>query len=113
MGLDKQAVNAKSSHKGHRPIRLAGSNLGERAHICAFFKSREDAYEVLLPFIKEGLEAGEKAVHTVDPRRRDEHLRWLAWAGIDVRKNGQLELRDWADSHLSGGLFNQERMLAL
>lgn len=62
---------------------------------------------MLLPFVKEGLESGEKAVHTVDPRRRDEHLQWLASAGIDVHKNNQFELRDWGDSHLYGGLFNQ------
>jgi hypothetical protein len=68
---------------------------------------------VLLPFVRECLESGEKAVHTVDPRQRDEHLRWLASAGIDLRNNGQLELRDSADSHLYGGLFNQDRKLAL
>lgn len=68
---------------------------------------------MLLPFVKEGLESGEKAVHTVDPRRRDEHLQWLASAGIDVHKNNQFELRDWGDSHLYGGLFNQDKTLAL
>ena len=63
-------------------------------HICAFFNSRDDEYRVLLPFIKDGLEAGEKVVHTVDPQRRDEHFQRLASAGIDVaaaRDSGQLE----------------------
>ena len=36
----------------------------------AFFNIAEDVYHVLLPFIRDGLECGEKAVHTVDPRRR-------------------------------------------
>jgi hypothetical protein len=103
----------ESSGAGSHSIRLAGSNLGDRAHICAFFNSREEAYRVLLPFVQEGLESGQKAVHTVDPRRREEHVRWLASAGIDVDKNNQIELRDWADSHLNGGLFNQDKTLAL
>src|SRR6266404_6935649 len=34
----------------------------------------DERYAVLLPFIQEGLELGEKAIHTVDPRRRQEHL---------------------------------------
>ena len=42
--------------------------------ICAFFNSRDDEYRVLLSFIKDGLECGEKAFRTVDPKRRDEHL---------------------------------------
>ena len=103
----------KPSGSGNRPIRLAGANLGDRAHICGFFSSREDAYRVLLPFVQEGLESGQKVVHTVDPRRREEHVRWLGISGIDVKRNNQFELRDWADSHLNGGLFNQDKTLAL
>jgi hypothetical protein len=64
-----------------RVIRLAGSTLGSRAHICAFFNRPDEQYEVLIPFIKEGLELGEKAVHTVDPTRRNEHQRRLSIGG--------------------------------
>jgi DNA-binding NarL/FixJ family response regulator len=90
------------------PFRLTGSMLGGRPHICAFFDSPDDEYRVLLPFIKEGLAIGEKAVHTMDPRRRDHHLQHLASAGVDVdllRRNGQLELRDWYNTHLRTGRF--------
>jgi hypothetical protein len=98
------------------PVRLAGTNLGDRAHICAFFNSREEAYRVLLPFVKEGLDAGEKAVHTVDPRQREEHRHRLALAGIDVagiERNDQLELRDWTNTHLANGKFDPQKTLAL
>ena len=85
--------------------------------MCArFCNSRDDEYRVLLPFIKDGLERGEKAVHTVDPQRRDEHLRRLASGGIDVaavRDSGQFELRSWTDTHLREGHFDQRRTLAL
>ena len=43
------------------PIRFAGSILKDRAHICAFFN---EAHRVLLHFVKEGLELGQKALHT-------------------------------------------------
>lgn len=104
------------SGAGTRPIRLAGSTLGCRAHICAFFNSSDEAYRVLLPFVREGLERGEKAVHTVDPRRRQEHMHRLASAGIDVgavQENNQLELRDWTNTHLNGGYFDPHTTLAL
>lgn len=71
---DNESGKSGTLCEGSRPIRLAGSTLGHRAHICAFFNSAQEAYQVLLPYIKEGLERGEKAVHTINPRLRDEHI---------------------------------------
>src|SRR5262245_13410641 len=91
-----------------RSIRLAGSNLRVPRQICSFFNSHDDQYRVLMPFIKDGFDQGEKAVHIVDPARRDDHVRRLLSAGIDLdaaRENGQLELREWADAHLLNGFF--------
>ncbi len=51
---ESQVDSENSSGDESRPIRLADSNLSERAHICAFFKSPEDADRMLLPFVKEG-----------------------------------------------------------
>jgi hypothetical protein len=95
---------------------LAGTNLGAHRHICAFFNSHDDQYRVLLPFIKDGIDQGEKAVHIVDPNRRDDHVRRLLSTGIDVdaaRESGQLELREWAEAHLLNGFFDQDRTLGL
>ena len=36
------------------PISLAGSQLIETRHVCAFFNNDEEEYRVLLPFIKDG-----------------------------------------------------------
>ena len=45
-----------------RPISLAGSQLGAVRHVCAFFANDDEEYRVLLPFIREGLSCGDKAV---------------------------------------------------
>ena len=65
-----------------QPVRLAGSVLNRTCHACAFFNSREEEYDVLLPFAKEGYERGEKLFHVVDREHRPERLRRLAEAGI-------------------------------
>jgi len=39
---------------------LAGSQLGQTRHVCAFFNSDEKNNRVLLPFIKDGFECGDK-----------------------------------------------------
>src|SRR3979411_1622747 len=73
-----------TSSEGRQPIRFAGSVLGAKRHVCAFFHSPDEEYRVLLPFIKEGFERGEKAFHIVDPKLRADHALRLASAGIDV-----------------------------
>jgi hypothetical protein len=98
------------------PVRLAGSVLDRRRHVCAFFHSKDEEYEVLVPFIKEGFEKRDKAFHIVDPKHRTDHLRKLQDVGIDVaaaEQGGQLEVRRWEEAYLRGGHFDQNAMLAL
>jgi hypothetical protein len=98
------------------PIEFAGAVLDKSRHVCAFFDSRDDEYRVLLPFIKQGFERGEKAYHIVDPVLRDDHRRRLEQVGIDVaiaERDGQLEVRVWEEAYLKDGHFDQNRMLAL
>jgi hypothetical protein len=97
-------------------VQCAGVSLGQHRHICAFFNGVEEQHRVLRSFIKEGFERGDKAVHLVDPELREDHLRWLAEAGIDVEQavgKGQLDLRRWQDAQLRGDRFDQDAMLAL
>src|SRR5262245_41403819 len=67
-----------------RPVHLAGSVLERSRHICAFFHSKDEEYDVLLPFIKEGFDDGDRAYHIVESGHRPEHRRRLRDAGIDV-----------------------------
>jgi hypothetical protein len=96
------------------PISLAGSQLGETRHVCAFFNSEEEEYRVLLPFIKDGFECGDKAVHVVNPDQHSDHLQRLAGVGIDptaAQQNGQFELLTNTEAYLRDGRFDQDRML--
>ncbi len=96
------------------PIRLAGSLLSPPRHVCAFFNSLDEEYRVLLPFVREGFECGDRAVHVVSPNQRDSHLRRLAEAGIDCTaadRSGQLEVRINTETYLQDGRFDQDRML--
>ena len=99
-----------------RPVHLAGSVLDRARHVCAFFHSKNEEYDVLLPFIKEGVDHGEKAVHIIDSEHRQEHRRRLQTAGIDTaaaERRGQLDILAWEDAYLRDGHFDQGRMLAL
>ena len=100
----------------HDTLRLAGSQLSGSSHVCAFFNTRDEHYDVLMPFIKVGFAAGEKAFHIGDPSLHDDHLRRLGAAGIDVENalaSGQLEVRPWGAMYLRNGGFYQDAMLEL
>jgi hypothetical protein len=99
-----------------KPIRLDGAELTNQRHVCALFRNEDEQYRLLIPYIADGLEGGARAFHIVDPGRRDAHLGRLRAAGIDVGHwldRGALEVRAWPDAHLTGGSFDQDRMLAL
>ncbi len=96
------------------PISLAGSQLGGVRHVCAFFNSDDEKYRVLLPFIKDGFECGDKAVHIVNPAQHHDHLRRMTGTGIDTataQRSGQFELRTNTETYLRDGHFDQHRML--
>ena len=96
-------------------LSLAGTPL-EYFHVCAFFNSREQEYDVLNPFFKEAVDQGEKNLHIVDPALIDDHRARLAASGIDAQgceACGQLQLLPWDEAYLDeSGKFDKDRMLA-
>jgi len=64
---DRVKSSAGTPSAARQPIRFAGSVLDAQRHVCAFFHNPDEEYRVLLPFIKDGFERGEKAFHIVDP----------------------------------------------
>jgi hypothetical protein len=101
---------------GEQPIRFANGTLESECHICAFFHSSDEEYRVLMPFIQEGFERGEKAFHIVDPKLMEDHFNRLRNAGIDTEatsETGQLVVKRWQDAYLRDGHFDQDRMLDL
>ena len=99
-----------------KSVRLFGENLDEGMHICTFFRTSAERYRVLMPFIREGMEQGDRAFHIVNPSLRSEHAQHIAEAGIDTARaevEGQLEIIGWDEAYLRGGSFNPSEMLSL
>lgn len=96
-------------------LRCAGASIGAHRHICAFFNGLDEEYRVLGSFYKDGFDRGEKATHIVEAEHREEYLKRLAEAGIDVQGmmgKGQLEVLPWTDMYVRDHRFDQDAMLA-
>jgi hypothetical protein len=81
--------------------------------VCAFFNTIDEEHRVLGSFYKDGIDWDENAAHIVDPENREEHLKRLAEAGIDVQKmmdTVQLEVVPWTDVYVRDHRFDQDAM---
>ncbi|MGF6772281.1 hypothetical protein P3T18_004769 [Paraburkholderia sp. GAS199] len=97
-------------------IAIAGT-LMDAYHVCAFFDSRDQEYEALIPYYRQAVESGEKNFHIVAPNLAEDHRARLAAAGIDVahcEACGQLEVVTWPEAYLDEeGRFDKQQMLRM
>ena len=97
-------------------IHLAGLNLGKHRHACALFHTQDQEDKVLVPFLKEGIDRGEKAFCVLNPQMRTHLLQKLSLAGTEVtlaEKRGQLEVKQWERTIVRDGRLDQDALLVL
>src|SRR5260370_19870745 len=97
-------------------VQFVEGDVGMRGYSVTGVKTCDLPIWVLRSFIKDGFDRGEKATHIVDPEKREEHLKRLAEAGINVQQamdTGQLELRPWREAYLRGDGLDQDAAVAL
>jgi hypothetical protein len=98
----------------YAPMSFAGSQLRDRRHVCAFFSSADDEYRTTLPFMRDGVDAGERLVNFM-PGDRTDHEDRLRAGGIDVdeiQKTHQLDVVKSEDAYLQkNGRFDGDGML--
>jgi hypothetical protein len=101
--------------RNENSAQLAGVDLCGQNHVCAFFNTIDEEQRVLRSFFKDGFEHGEKAIHIVESGNREEYLKGLAEAGINVQEvmeTGRLEVLPWTDMYVRNHQFDQDAMLA-
>jgi hypothetical protein len=93
-----------------RSIRLCGQEIDQPGHICAFFTSRDEEYETLIPYLKDGVDAGEQVLNVLDEDRLRDHRARLEAAGVSV-DDGRVRVASSEDTYLAGGHFDMDRMV--
>jgi hypothetical protein len=95
------------------PIGIQGVRLSPGDHICAFYPGRAERDEILLPYLSEGLQVGDKCVCVVDGADAESVLASLG-ADVDLAScldRRQLDVLRSQETYLSGGRFSTEAML--
>ena len=87
------------------------------SHFCVFYETQQDLLDVLVPYLKAGLESNELNLWVISNpylATTEEAVAALEQAVPDVRRlleNGRLEIVTEADFYLKGDNFNWERLL--
>jgi hypothetical protein len=95
------------------PLGIPGVQLAPGDHVCAFYPGLAERDEILIPYLREGISAGDKCVCVVDATDTETVLAALG-AQVDLGScldSQQLDLQQSQDTYLRGGSFNTEAML--
>lgn len=98
------------------PFSVCGEVLSSPMHICGFFDSSEQQYEVIVPYITEGLENNEKVINILEGDRHREHCSCLSKNGIALAgklATGQLEVLASENTYIQDGKFAAKKMYDL
>ncbi len=93
-----------------RSIRLCGQEIDQPGHICAFFTSRDEEYDTLIPYMRDGVEAGEQVLTVLDAARIPEHRARLEAAMLSTT-DGRVSISTSEETYLAGGYFDMARMV--
>src|SRR5712672_3353050 len=102
------------NEKSEKPIHLAGVNLGRHRHVCAFFDNQDQEDKVIIPFLKEGIDSGERAFCISGTEMQRHLLQKLRDAGTEVamaEKRDQLKIEQWGKAVVGSARFDQDAML--
>jgi len=87
--------------------------MGPGDHACLYYDAPEEKLAVLVPFIRRGLECGERCVYLADPDAAQAIKAALGSAGVDVEheiRRGALVITGRRD-YLFENRFDEDRML--
>src|ERR1700693_1543105 len=89
--------------------------LGLREHLCLIYDTLEEQFAAALPYLRIGLERGEKCLYIVDENTAAAVLDALRKGGADVDhyvRSGALTIMHKQDAYLKEGCFEPDWMIA-
>ncbi len=90
------------------------TGLATGDHLCCLYETEQEHRAVLTPFLRQGLEHGEKVVYIVDLHPSETVLGYLQRDGLEVDSylaRGQLSFLNIDQAYMRGGVFDPNRMI--
>ncbi|WP_241471240.1 MEDS domain-containing protein [Natrinema salifodinae] len=114
LGLETGLKALRASPEFTGPVEaVAGHDSYD--HLALIYESQAEQFATAIPYIKHGLERGERCVYIADENGTDEILAALRDAGVDVDtalESGALTMYTAQESYLRNGRFEPDDMIA-
>ncbi|MFP4393186.1 MAG: MEDS domain-containing protein [Desulfohalobiaceae bacterium] len=91
-------------------------DLSPGDHLCCMYMTEAEHQEVLVPFIRDGLQQSHRVIYIVDARTAETVLGYLRQEGLDPeqdQRSGSLIISSSQDTYLRNGSFDPDSMLSL
>ncbi len=85
-------------------------------HLCLIYETHQEQFAAVIPFIRIGLQRGEKCIYIADDNTTAQVLQAMREDAIDVDTalaSGSLQVLTSKESYLKGGFFDPDRMISL
>ena len=99
-----------------KPASRTIADLEPGDHLCCIYETDAEHRQVVTPFLRQGLERGEKVMYVVDARTAETILGYLRDDGLDVAPylaRGQLAILTRDETYMRNGVFDPQGMIAL
>src|SRR5258706_8213916 len=96
------------------PLLTALEQLAPHDHLCSIYESREEHFAVAIPFIRIGLDRGEKCIYIADDGTEADVRDAMSAGGIDAERaiaTGSLVLEKKENAYLKNGSFDPDWMI--
>src|SRR5262245_31181027 len=97
------------------PLIESLEQLGLHDHLCAIYENPEEHYAVAIPFMRMGLDRGEKCIYIADDGTLDDVKQAMQSEGIDVERaidSNSLTLATKEQAYLKRGSFDPDWMFS-
>lgn len=113
-GLESGLEALRQSPEFRGPVESLDGHDHANDHFALIYKNRDEQFAAAIPFIRQGLEQGERCLYVADDNSKAEVLEAMRARGIDVDgalDSGALSVHTEADTYRRTGTFNQDAIL--
>ena len=114
LGLDSGLEALRHSPEFRGPVEPLDDHEYCNDHFALVYESKEELFAAAIPFVRQGLERGEKCLYVIDESTSEDVQAAMQENGIDVDavlESGALEFRTVQETYLEGGTFDADEMI--
>jgi two-component system cell cycle sensor histidine kinase/response regulator CckA len=102
--------------QGYEALKQSVKDMRPGDHLCFIYETKKEHQALLTPFMRQGLELGEKVLYIIDDHTKKEVLNYLRDDGMVVEsylKSGQLDIITVDKAYMKEGFFDPDAMIEL